>query len=354
MAIALTSASLAGNQKKQVLDADDAFLLLTSEAKADAKARGYGRASNGKAGKNTHLFAGVIACGYCLDDGRSFQDAAMAGAVTEINGTQRRKAGDSAHVPAVRCARAYKLQGAMYHPIFLAREDCLEPMWDSHVARLAQLPDDPAHLERWRQQEEAKRAQMHAEIAHADQLDAAIKTQRERIFSMLTDNDEAVARQARAALRDLDEQDKKLEAMRARIAQNLEHLDPNTSVRKLDNAQLAAILHRYCALYANAQESEKNALNRLLVRAVGSMPRISRDESRAIVFSWPEVEAMTGIAPHTTAARRTAKLTADQVREIRSLHAVGGVSNADLAREYGVDDKTMSRIVKGERWKHVL
>lgn len=48
----------------------------------------------------------------------------------------------------------------------------------------------------------------------------------------------------------------------------------------------------------------------------------------------------------------TAKLTDEQVREIRARVAGGEVQRA-VARSYGVGPMAVSRIVRGERWGHV-
>lgn len=45
-----------------------------------------------------------------------------------------------------------------------------------------------------------------------------------------------------------------------------------------------------------------------------------------------------------------AKLTREQVQEIRARYAVGGISQATLAREYGVIQPHISRIVLGTKW----
>jgi hypothetical protein len=47
------------------------------------------------------------------------------------------------------------------------------------------------------------------------------------------------------------------------------------------------------------------------------------------------------------------KLTDDQVREMRSLYA-NGVSQVDLRRRFGVSRTTVSAIVVGKRWRHLL
>lgn len=48
-----------------------------------------------------------------------------------------------------------------------------------------------------------------------------------------------------------------------------------------------------------------------------------------------------------------AKLNDDLVREIRARWAAGGVTKAQLAREYGVQFMTLSSVVRGHTWTHV-
>lgn len=48
-----------------------------------------------------------------------------------------------------------------------------------------------------------------------------------------------------------------------------------------------------------------------------------------------------------------AKLTDDDVRAIRSRYAAGGISQAALAKEYGLFQTNVSHIVLRRRWKHV-
>ena len=50
----------------------------------------------------------------------------------------------------------------------------------------------------------------------------------------------------------------------------------------------------------------------------------------------------------------TAKLTGEQVLEIRSRYAAGGVRQIDLADEFGIGRATIGKIVRGERWRHIL
>ncbi len=48
-----------------------------------------------------------------------------------------------------------------------------------------------------------------------------------------------------------------------------------------------------------------------------------------------------------------ARLTEDQVREIRARYAAGGVKQSDLARAYNVSRGSIGPIVRGETWRHV-
>jgi hypothetical protein len=50
----------------------------------------------------------------------------------------------------------------------------------------------------------------------------------------------------------------------------------------------------------------------------------------------------------------TSKLTEEEVKEIRRLHLENGVRNMDLAIVYSVDRSTISDIVRGKTWKHLL
>ena len=54
--------------------------------------------------------------------------------------------------------------------------------------------------------------------------------------------------------------------------------------------------------------------------------------------------------PHPWAA----KLTEDQVRECRRLFALGGINRRALSRKFGVDHKTMSKLLSRKTWAHVL
>ncbi len=59
--------------------------------------------------------------------------------------------------------------------------------------------------------------------------------------------------------------------------------------------------------------------------------------------------------PHATiSSERGAghKLTPEQVREIRRLHAAENWTFTTLARQFGVSVQTISAIVRGESWKN--
>lgn len=48
-----------------------------------------------------------------------------------------------------------------------------------------------------------------------------------------------------------------------------------------------------------------------------------------------------------------AKLTADQVRQIRAKYIPGKVRQVDLGAEFGVSQRMISLIVRNEKWQHV-
>ena len=60
----------------------------------------------------------------------------------------------------------------------------------------------------------------------------------------------------------------------------------------------------------------------------------------------PDAAAKGGQLPQT-------KLTVNQVVEIRTRYALGGVRQVDLAAEYGVDQANVSAIVLRKSWKHI-
>ncbi len=49
----------------------------------------------------------------------------------------------------------------------------------------------------------------------------------------------------------------------------------------------------------------------------------------------------------------SAKLTEEQVKQIRLRYATGMFSQPDLARQYGVDQATIWRIIHRKTWKHI-
>lgn len=47
------------------------------------------------------------------------------------------------------------------------------------------------------------------------------------------------------------------------------------------------------------------------------------------------------------------KLNPDQVRDIRAAWATGGVTQVELARQYGLKPQTIGHAIHGKNWKHV-
>lgn len=48
-----------------------------------------------------------------------------------------------------------------------------------------------------------------------------------------------------------------------------------------------------------------------------------------------------------------AKLTADQVREMRARYAAGSISQRELAKEYGIGKSVVAQIILRRKWQHV-
>jgi len=51
--------------------------------------------------------------------------------------------------------------------------------------------------------------------------------------------------------------------------------------------------------------------------------------------------------------RGTGKLTETQVREIRIKYANGGITQLQLALEYGVNQSNINRLIRRKRWFHI-
>jgi DNA invertase Pin-like site-specific DNA recombinase len=49
-----------------------------------------------------------------------------------------------------------------------------------------------------------------------------------------------------------------------------------------------------------------------------------------------------------------AKLTEDDVREIRRLYATGNFTQRELALEFGIARSAIGKIVRRQAWKHVV
>ena len=52
-------------------------------------------------------------------------------------------------------------------------------------------------------------------------------------------------------------------------------------------------------------------------------------------------------------ANKSAKLTDEQVREMRTLYAAGNVTQVALGQKYGINQTVVSDIVRRQTWKHV-
>jgi hypothetical protein len=113
---------------------------------------------------------------------------------------------------------------------------------------------------------------------------------------------------------------------------------------KLTEEQVRAIIVRY-------QAGEKQAD---LARAFGVSDNTI---SKLRTTWWAHVREAMGIhgpVPDNTHGRNGfAKLTVEQVREIRLHHAHGTMSFRQMAAHYGVHKKTIERVAYGKLWRHV-
>lgn len=60
--------------------------------------------------------------------------------------------------------------------------------------------------------------------------------------------------------------------------------------------------------------------------------------------------------PHVVRGSKNgcAKITEEQAREIKLKYSLGGVTQQELADEYGINSRSVSNIVLGKKWKHVI
>lgn len=81
------------------------------------------------------------------------------------------------------------------------------------------------------------------------------------------------------------------------------------------------------------------------------------EHSKSVLQNWPAgLRNGKYTKPEATprgASHGMSKLSEDQVREIKRLHATGLVSGSQLAREYEVEKYTIYSIIHGRTWRHV-
>jgi len=57
---------------------------------------------------------------------------------------------------------------------------------------------------------------------------------------------------------------------------------------------------------------------------------------------------------HQTRNQRNTKLSMDKAREIRSRFAAGGITQAELAKEYNVKPSNLGAVISGRIWKEAV
>lgn len=110
-----------------------------------------------------------------------------------------------------------------------------------------------------------------------------------------------------------------------------------------------AFVHRMVALSFIEQQSGKDLVchiddNKLNNHASNLIWGSSADNMRMMVEHGRSIRGESV---------NTAKLTAEQVFEIRTLYKEGDISQTELAAIFGVDQTQISRIVLGQAWKHI-
>lgn len=116
---------------------------------------------------------------------------------------------------------------------------------------------------------------------------------------------------------------------------------------KLTNKLVAEIRTRLAAgTTRQADIAREFGITQTVVSAIGR-GRAWRGVGPAIPTSRKPVGGVCGEAVHC------ARLTADDVRAIRGRYADGGISQAALAREYGVTQGGVQAVLARRTWKHV-
>ena len=254
-----------------------------------------GRTRIGHGSKHQHILTGAVACGYCVELGFAPEESIMFGG---INAGYAGK-GPRVYVTMLKCERGYD-QGASRHPLFSTAEHRVLPSWDAYVEKISHLLEDRAAMGRWiardRVGNDEKRAALERRLAQLDQRGAAVKQRRDRAFDMLGDKGDAVDRQARQALREIDGDEMEIHATREAILSEMRR----TESPARDEKALRDMLRGYRKTYAKVSSLRKNELNRLLCRATGSFPLLKRvgplgkhpgkGPGAEAVFWWPEMD----------------------------------------------------------------
>ena len=113
-------------------------------------------------------------------------------------------------------------------------------------------------------------------------------------------------------------------------------------------------LHRVAHLVANAFLPPKSSTDQVL-RHLNDNPADNRIEN--LTWGTYKDNAKDSIRNDTFVRGIThgmAKLTEDDVREIRRLYATGKFLLRDLALQFGVSNATICLIVRRKSWKHIL
>lgn len=257
------------------------------------------RSRHGQRRKHPHEFTGVFACGLCVDGGTPPAQALMSG-IGRSPGPETKGKRRFDPYPNIQCARRNnkKRQPGESNPellrhAFRVAEGKVAQAWRTYIYALAA----PDALARWVAGGEAnaqdRERRLLARLAEIDRKAAALKKRRDAAFDLLADRDAGIAKQARKMLTEVESDEMTLAVQRQTVLGELAH-EP---IHARDPQRLGDALANFATRYEKASAQTRNRLNRALCAAIGSHPRVYREDPTKgrwskIVVVWPEVDAL--------------------------------------------------------------
>jgi DNA invertase Pin-like site-specific DNA recombinase len=228
-----------------------------------------------------HEFAGVFACGRCLDAGEAPERALLVAApARRRDGTMVPSLGCQGNVPARK----------RRHAILTVVASRVAPAWWRFIDALRH---DEAAIARWAAGtasfgEVQRRRELQRAGAQLDQEEAALIARRTTALDLFQDRDPLLASSARRSLAEIERAEASLAPRRAVLRTELARIA--TPAR--NPIVLRGMLDQLAAAYRGWPVGEQNMHNRLLCARVGSHPRVDRDGRHRwveVLVRWPAV-----------------------------------------------------------------